>query len=94
VSNKKIPPITQADIARGAADIQKAVMEQARHVEEVGGLVIAIDLHKAISLITTSRYARRVGDECGAEERLDDARDLMLRLLGIETETDAVESDS
>ena len=57
-------------------------MDHARYVD----LTLAVDITKAVSLIDTSRTARSVGDEGSAESALDQARRLLLALVGIHEE--------
>lgn len=62
-------------------------MDYARAVEAHGALDVAITISKAISLLDVSKTARSAsGDEMG-DAYLNDARTMLLGLIGIEVES-------
>ena len=72
------------DLDAAVCFIEASNMEKARAVEANGALCVAVDISRAVSLIDISKTAREFsGDEAG-DAYLNQARLLLLSLIGIE----------
>lgn len=78
------PPITREDLAEATKYIKVSRMEKAQYLEEVGALAIAHDLSKVVQLLDHSKIVRIAAGPEAADAMLDQARGLLLSLMGIE----------
>ncbi len=82
----KCPPITAGDIQKAVYDITMSRMEKARHLKSVGELTVAHDLSKVVQLLDVSKTVRGIGNGDGADALIEQARELILDLLGIKVD--------
>jgi len=74
---------TLLDIAAAAKTIEASELEKAAYLREIGTLTIAKNVSKAIALLDISKTARAVTGNAAGDAYLDQARELLLKLLGV-----------
>jgi len=71
------------DLARAVAEVEAALATKAARLDELDPIVLAERLSKAVSLIDISKTARAVTGNAAGDAYLDQARELLLKLLGV-----------
>ncbi len=76
------PPITIADLHRSVEEVRAALEVKARHLDGIDTAAIAERISKAVSLIDISKTARAAINNASGDAYLEQAREILLRLLG------------